>query len=173
MSLMHPKLWESQRDERQMKSDSQKCLPRSIAAKEGVAAREQRASRARSSEQEGLLGSIVGASPVRTNVFNSHPSILCQGSNKPQMGKMNFCSKRKDSASGGCCYHRGSDILVSCYWLILSSTCSMPLQQPPEAGFYLQSKGNHNTDMNTQPRFTTYLRKAQTVKVRHPNSTSG
>lgn len=133
-----------------------------------MAAREQYAFRARSSEQEGLLGSIVGASPARRTVFNSHPSILCQGSNKPQMGKMNFCSKRKDSASGGCCCHRGY-----CYWLILLSTCYMPLQQPPEAGFYLQSKGNHNTDMNTQPRFTTYFQKAQTMKVRHPNSTSG
>lgn len=138
-----------------------------------MTAREQCASRARSSEREGLLGSIVGASPGRRNVVNSHPSILCQGSNKPQMGRMNFCSKRKDSASGGCCYHRASNILVSCYWLILLSTGSMPLQQPPETGFYLQSKGNHNTDMNTQPRFITYLRKAQTMKLRYPNSTSG
>lgn len=29
------------------------------------------------------------------------------------------------------------------YWFILSSKCSMPLQQPLETGFYLQSKGNH------------------------------
>lgn len=148
-------------------------MQRSIAAKEGVASREQHASGARSSEQERLLCSVEGASFVRTNVYYSHPSLLCQSSNKPQMGRVNFCSKRKDSASGGCCYHRGSDILVFCYWLIPWNTCSMPLQQPPEAGFYLQSKGNHNTDINTQPRFTTYLKKAQTMKVRRPNSTSG
>lgn len=91
-----------------------------------MAAREQCASRARSLEWEGLLGLIVGASPGRRNVFNSHPSILCQGSNKPQKRRMNFCSKRKDSALGGCCHHIGSDILVSCYWLILSMFHASP-----------------------------------------------
>lgn len=57
--------------------------------------------------------------------------------NKPHMRKVGFCSEMKDSASEGWCYHRGSDIQGSSYGFTLSSTCSMPFQQPLEAGFHL------------------------------------
>ena len=99
----------SQRDERQMKSSSARnVLQRRV----------------------WLLGSRIPPGPDAQNRWgcwewsveasprsNSHPSIFCQG-NKPQMGKVGFCSGRKDSASGGWCYHGGSDIQVSSYVLV-------------------------------------------------------
>lgn len=135
-----------------------------------MAAREQCASKARSSEQEGLLGLIVGASPGRRNVFNSHPSILCQGSNKPPMGRMKFCSKRKDSASGGCCYHRGSNILVSCYWLILSMSHASPTTSRGRLLPAVQRESQYRHEHTT--KIHNIFEENPTMKVRNPNSTS-
>lgn len=116
-------------------------------------------------EWESHLAGEMSSTPI--------PLSSVKAVNKPQMRKVGFCSEMKDSASGGWCYHRGSDIQGSSYRLTLSSTCSMPFQQPLEAGFHLQSNGNQKYRHEHTNKIQHIYEESQNYASEAPGSTSG